>query len=289
MKIISPKFDDCGKELFRNPIVCKYFISDVLRIPVEQIRSVRLANTFLRKAYRRQKLGILDILLELNDDSLINIELQLKPSQFWDKRQLFYLSKLYSSELRSGEDYARLKRCIGISILDFNRTDDKEYHNIYVFRNKDGRIFSNEIEIHTLELRKNLSGQNPLDDWIRLFNAESEDDLNMIKTGNAGILEAIKELKYYSLSRRLRMRYEDHLKYVRDKRAIEAYEKEQNLKEGLEKGIKQGIEQGIEQGIKIFIEDNIEEGKTQQQIIQKLVSKFHLSEDKAARFYDKYR
>ena len=30
------------------------------------------------------------------------------------------------------------------------------------------------MEIHMLELRKNLVGQNRMNDWIRLFNAESE-------------------------------------------------------------------------------------------------------------------
>ena len=40
--IISPKWDYCMKELFRNPVIRKYFISVVLNIPVEMIRSTRL-------------------------------------------------------------------------------------------------------------------------------------------------------------------------------------------------------------------------------------------------------
>lgn len=43
--IISPKWDYCMKELFRNPVIRKYFISVVLNIPVEMIRSTRLLNT----------------------------------------------------------------------------------------------------------------------------------------------------------------------------------------------------------------------------------------------------
>ena len=35
--IISPKWDYCMKELFRNPVIRKYFISVVLNIPVEKI------------------------------------------------------------------------------------------------------------------------------------------------------------------------------------------------------------------------------------------------------------
>ena len=40
--IISPKWDYSFKELFRNMIVLKYFISVVLGIPLEEIKSVRL-------------------------------------------------------------------------------------------------------------------------------------------------------------------------------------------------------------------------------------------------------
>ena len=304
MKIVSPKYDICGKELFQNELVRKHFISDVLKIPVNQIHSVRFANPFLRKRYRRQKLGILDILLEMNNDCLINIEIQLKQSIFWDKRQLFYLSTLYSSELRTGENYSRLKRCVSIGILDFNLTDDSEYHNIYNLRNESCRIFSNEIEVHTLELRKSLSGENPLDDWIRLFNAESEDDLNMIKTKNTGILEAIREVKIFNFSRYMRLRYEAHMKYIRDKKAIEAYElyqRENARIEGIRKGFEEGIAKGREAGIleghkagilegvrqaaKIYIEDSLEDGKTKSQITEKLITKFQLSKDEANELY----
>ena len=79
------------KELFRNEIVRKAFLSDILGIPEEEIRTARLLNPFLRKRYKKQKLGILDILLELNDDTRINIEIQLKASSSWDRRQIFYL------------------------------------------------------------------------------------------------------------------------------------------------------------------------------------------------------
>ena len=43
------------KELFRNPVIRKYFISVVLNIPVEMIRSTRLLNTYLWRRYRYQK------------------------------------------------------------------------------------------------------------------------------------------------------------------------------------------------------------------------------------------
>lgn len=45
------------KELMCNEMVRRYFISDVLEIPLEKIKEVRLENTFLS---RREKQGILE-------------------------------------------------------------------------------------------------------------------------------------------------------------------------------------------------------------------------------------
>lgn len=47
MEIVSLKYDYCFKEWMSNETVRRYFISDVLNIAVGDIKSVRLANTFL--------------------------------------------------------------------------------------------------------------------------------------------------------------------------------------------------------------------------------------------------
>ena len=47
MKITSLKYDFCIKEIMENEIVRKHFIIDVLGIPLADIKSVRMMNTFL--------------------------------------------------------------------------------------------------------------------------------------------------------------------------------------------------------------------------------------------------
>ena len=135
---IPPKSDVGMKELFRNETVLRHFVSSVLEISPENIRTIRLKNTFLQKRHQKQKQGILDVLAEMNDSSKINIELQVKHYAYWDRRQLFYLSKMYTEDMKIGEDYERLKRCVSISILDFNLTNRKEYHHVYRLRDKQG-------------------------------------------------------------------------------------------------------------------------------------------------------
>ena len=101
------------------------------------VRRTRLLNTYLWRRYRYQKQGILDVLVELNDDTKINIELQVKAVRNWDKRQLFYLGKMLTEEISFGRSYDVMKRCVAISILDFNLTEDKQYHKTYLLLMKE--------------------------------------------------------------------------------------------------------------------------------------------------------
>lgn len=72
-----------------------------------------------------------------------------------------------------------------------------EYHNVYKLRDKDGNIFSDVFEVHTVELKKTLTGDAPINDRIRFFNAESEEDFKMIETKNPGILKAMDEVRHF--------------------------------------------------------------------------------------------
>lgn len=233
-KIISLKYDFSFKYLFRNEVVRRHFISDALGIPLNEIRSVRLTNTFLWKQYRKQKQGILDVVLELNDDSKVNIELQIEVMSYWDKRSLFYWSKMFTEGLLTGQKYNKLKRCICISILGFNLDDRPEYHKVYRLRDETGHEFSDMMEIHVIELNKTLDGTKRMDEWIRLFNAETEEELDMLEAGtkNAGILEAIKEVRVMSLGKTLRLMYEARLKEIRDRDAREDYVRNEGRSQG---------------------------------------------------------
>lgn len=95
------------------------------------------------------------------------------------------------------------------------------------------------LEIHILELKKKQKKtevMDELEEWIRFFRAGSKEDLDMTETKNPGILEAIRVVKEINLSQRMRVRYEAHLKQMRDERAWKTYEREKARKEGLAEG-----------------------------------------------------
>lgn len=233
MELISLKADFAAKELFTHEKVRKQFLSDILGIPLKEIKSVRLVSPFLRKLFRRQKQGILDVALELNNDTKIDIEMQVRMQKHWTKRDLYYLARMYTDELMIGENYDRLPRCISISLLDYELFPDKqEYHLVYRLRDAQGEELTDLWEVHIIELTKALKG-SPVDDWIRLFNAREEADLSMIAVKNEGMAEAVRLVKTMSIRKSLRWLYDDYWKAKRDRWAEDDYIREEGITEGI--------------------------------------------------------
>lgn len=205
------------------------FLCDILKIPPSAIKNTQVINSNLWKRSRKEKQGIVDVRILLNNDRIINIEIQVLYQEHWDKRQLFYLSKMYAENARHGEGYDNLPDCISIAILDFNLTDDEEYFHCYKFRDESGKIFSEAMTVYILELKKTLGKEKAVDDWIRVFRAKSQEELDMIRSRNKGIRAAIKELKEIGLINIIREEYEYNQKLKRDARAREKYVRKEGI------------------------------------------------------------
>lgn len=172
---------------------------------------------------------------------------------------MFYLAKLFTEGLLRGEHYERLKRCICISILGFNLDERPAYHKVYRLRDETGYEFSDMLEIHVIEMNKTLSGSGRMDDWIRLFNAQTEEELDMLqtKTNNPGIIEAIREVRTMGLGRTLKALYDAHMKDIRDRNARDDYVRmegraggEDKMKRLMLSLIQDGRQEDIERAVK---------------------------------------
>lgn len=155
---------------------------------------------------------------------------------------------MYTEDLFTGQRYDRLKKCIVISILDFSGDDNPGYHKVYHLRDQKGRLYSDQFEIHVIELNKKLTG-NRLDDWIRLFRVENEKELDGLQSGNAGVMRAVEEVRTMNLRKMFRTLYEARLKAQRDQWAIEEAIKEDSMAAGLAEGRTRGMAEGLAQGM----------------------------------------
>lgn len=273
-QFLPPKSDVAFKELMRNEIVRRQFISDVLGIPLQEIRGVYLENTFLGRRGRREKEGILDVRLTLYSGWKINIELQIREVLAWDKRSLFYLSKMYAERAHSGEEYDRLKKCVVICILGFPWNERPGCHKVYHLRDQDGELYSDQFEVHTIELGKKLAG-DVLDDWIRLFRVESMEDLRNIQSNNQGVMEAVKEVMEMNLGQYMRALYEEHMRIKRDR----LYLRNNAIREGRAEGLAEGRAEGLAEGRAEGLAKGQSEGIAQGELLRSRQAILDLLED----------
>ena len=75
-----------------------------------KIEKVDIKNPELPKNAMDEKASTLDIKAYLNDDTIIDIELQVKNEYNITDRSIVYLSKLVSGQIEIGEDYKKLKK-----------------------------------------------------------------------------------------------------------------------------------------------------------------------------------
>lgn len=248
MEKFSLKADDAFKELFAHEKVRKQFLSDVLDIPLKDIKSVRMATPFLRKLFRRQKQGVLDVVLILNDDVKIDVEMQVRTQKHWNKRNLYYLGRMFTDELMIGENYDRLHRCVSISLLDFAMFPNKgEYHNVYRLRNAEGEELTDLWEVHIIELGKILTGER-VDDWIRLFNATNQEEVDQIANRNGRMRDVAEVVRHMGLIRTLKWAYDDYWKAKRDRWAEDEYVRDEGIAIGEARGKAEGKIEGKTEG-----------------------------------------
>ena len=245
--IMKPKVDFCFKELMEEPEVRRGFISAVLGIRPEEIIQTTLLPTHLRKESQEEKLGILDVRVLLNGDIQINMEMQVAPFELWAERSLFYLGKMYIDQIKEGEDYDVLKKCIHIGILDFVmfQEDEEFYSRFHIWEDQRHRKYTDKLEVHILELPKlDRYPQTELLKWARFINAERKEDLEMIAKTDKFLGKAYEALTNLSADEKKRLEYEAREKAIRDHH----HQMKSNWNAGHEQGLKQGIEQGEKSG-----------------------------------------
>lgn len=135
-------------------------------------------------------------------------------------------------------------------------------------------------------LTNQLSNIQQAEELIRKYSKNKDNHLyksvmDIIVRANRTKFEEAK-----SMCEALEELMEDEL-LEREKRGMEQG-LERGLERGLEQGLERGLEQGLEQGFKAFIQDNIEENIPKERILQKLVKRFNLTEEKAREYYDKF-
>ena len=253
-----------------NESILKDLLNSILQIKIKSIEVILDAN--LERQLESNKLGILDLKAKLDEETIVNIEIQIINRYNMIERTLFYWSGLYYNVLQKGADYKEIKKVIAINILDYNEFEEGPYHEIAKLRREYlYKILTDKIEIHFIQIpkfkkqRKDM--KTKLDMWMDFISQIDEKEVKNAMSKNKEIKKAQEEYEYLTGDEEERRIAFLREKAIRDENSIFDAGKDIGFKSGEEHGIKKGKKEGIEigreQGIEIGKEQGIEIGKEQ--------------------------
>ena len=218
--IMLPTSDFCFKELMQNSKVRKGIISALLGISPEEIAGTKLLPTSTTEEYPDGKLGILDVLIKLENGTQVGMEMQVAKYDYWTNRILFYLCRMFTGQIEKGDTYDKLKKCIHVSFLDFiHFENDYDFYRKITLRDEKNSEYTDLLELHILELKKlppEEQNENGLLNWTRFLNGKCREDFEKMAEKDEYIDEAYELLKKMSADERKRLAYEAREKAVRD-------------------------------------------------------------------------
>ena len=269
-----PKMDIIFQAIFGevgSENITKDFLEKILKRKIEKISLDK--NPILRRELKDDKLGVLDIVTELDGKEKCNIEMQLIDKNNIIERMLYYWSKMYTRQIKAGDDYKKLEKTIVILIADFNikGLEEVEYHSTWKIIETNSvkkLILTDKFELDIIELLKIKGRENEKDqllDWlIFLENPESERVTRKMEE-NENLKEAVEKLDRISEDEKMQRIIELREKAIRDEHAIYA----KGVDDGIEKGIMKIAKSMLKKGMNVS--DIIEITGLTKEEIEKLI------------------
>lgn len=210
--------------LQENELVLRGLIGSLLNLEQSEIKSTVVTNPIKLGEQIDDKTFVLDIHVLLNDDTHLNLELQLLNQGNWPERSLNYLCRSFDS-LQHGEDYIESMRAIHIGILDFTLFEDyPEFYADYRMMNvKNHHIYSdkfilNVLDLTQIELATDEDRKCELDYWARLFKAGTWEDLRMVAEKNESMNAAAAEMYIQNANDNVKEQCRVREEYIRQER-----------------------------------------------------------------------
>lgn len=250
-EVISPKYDLVFKKIFANendlePL--RALLSDILDLGIADIQLVELQPSELNLEIST-KLPRLDVRARLNDNTFVNIEVQLANDSGFVSRLLHYLCGMYFASYNSGDVYTKPTRCISVAIVNFNLLDgEKGWFNSYSLANSvSGKKLTNSLEMHFLELSKfdekeaveNLRKGvklDPKEKWSLLFGTEDEAVLDLLAEREPIMSEITQKIS--------KVTEEDRIRYTRDMYEKAEWQEKCRIYDARMAGLEEGIAKG---------------------------------------------
>ena len=174
------------KMLFvKYPDLLRKLVAVLLDINLDEITEFVITNPEIPPESLGDKYCRLDINMIVNGQR-VDLEVQVESEGNYPERSLFIWAKEFSTGISMGQNYRELPRTIIISILGFNQfpNAEKYHHEFQCLEVTTHAPLTDKMTLHFYELKKLPpigEKDNHKDLWLKLFKAETEEDLKEIE------------------------------------------------------------------------------------------------------------
>ena len=186
--------------LQENKKVLTGLISALLHLDPKDIKHIEITNPINLAGDVTGKEFILDIHVLLNDNTLINLEMQVGNEYNWPERSLCYACRAFDN-LQKGQEYDDVLPVIHIGFLDYTPFKEApEFYSKYLMTNaKNQHVYSDKFVLRVVNLKRvDLATEEDkaykIDYWARLFKAETWEEIKMLAGDNEFLQEAAESL-----------------------------------------------------------------------------------------------
>jgi len=159
--------------------ILRAFLASALNMPASEFEDLRLVDPHTVRDSPNDKLGILDVKVQLVNKEIISVEIQLCPTPAMAERITFYTGRNLTGQISKGQEYSKISKVVTIVILDYDLIHSPHYHHIFRLYDAEEKVeFTDIMEIHTLELQKlpctveTDAKEEGLLNWLRLIKSE---------------------------------------------------------------------------------------------------------------------
>ena len=204
-RLIPLKFDLMFKKVFgdkENTKPLKTLLKCILDIEAKEIT---ILNPEILGSSYYDKRTIVDLIVELEDGTKIGIEMNTNVNSYLIDRNIFYMFKIMSGNMRKGSLYNELKKHIQINI-DCEGKHERPIESYKIIEEEKHKVLTNKIEIIRVDLpyfvekcyNLDVDKLDYKDKFIGLIGIEDRDVAKNITEGEKDMEEILDKIENFS-------------------------------------------------------------------------------------------
>ena len=190
--------------LQKHKNVLRSIVCACLKLKTEEVQDIVVQNPIELGEAIDDKTFILDIHVLLNNNTIINLEMQVLDLKDWPERSLSYLARSYDN-VAKGDEYMNVKPVYHIGFLNYTLFPDyPEFFAQYRMMNiKNHNLYTTKFNLYVVDLTQiklatEEDQESGLVYWTKIFKAKTWEELRQMAERNQELQEATEALYVYN-------------------------------------------------------------------------------------------